>query len=695
MAKGNIVTETVAHTSRTDPRIGTDVAGYRIERLLGRGGMSAVYLATDLALGRKVALKLLSPQLSEDERFQQRFRLESSLAASIDHPNVIPIYEAGQAEDATLFIAMRYVDGADLKRVLQEDGALEIDRVVELLEQAAQGLDEAHARGLVHRDVKPSNVLIARSETGAEHVYLADFGLTKTSTTSEDARESITLSGSSDYVSPEQIRGSGSDQASDIYALGCVAYECLTGEVPFSRPGELEVLFAHMNDEPPPPSAASAHVPAAVDTVIAKAMAKEARERYTSGAELVEAIRRAAVPSARRISRRTAALLAAVLAAIIAAAVVPAVLLTGGGAEKPAAVASVADSGTIETIAGGSQRGFSGDGGPASEARLDEPQGLAFDASGKLYVTEGRNNRIRKIDTDGVITTIAGTGKSGSAAGDGGPATEASLSSPDNPVFDNAGNLYFSDRKANSVRKIDTSGVIATVAGITGNSRGARGAASGRASEARLIEPGIAVAADGTLYVTDSEHHRVLRVDPDGTFVTIAGTGAIGFSGDGGPATDAELNFPWGIGLSPDGSVYVNDIGNFRIRKIDPAGIITTFAGTGTRGYTGDGGPATQARIADGGSDLTFDSDGNLYFADHELAPPTAPSEFGNRIRKIDTNGVITTPAGTGAFGATGDGGPAVEAQLREPRGVAIDADGNLYIADMRNHRIRKVTFDR
>ena len=159
------MTGAVTGFASSDPRIGTEIAGYRIERLLGRGGMSTVYLAEDIALGRKVALKLLSAELSKDERFWQRFRLESRLAASIDHPNVIPIYEAGQAEDGTLFIAMRYVDGADLKRVLREEGALETERAVELLAQAARGLDEAHARGLIHRDVKPSNVLIARGET--------------------------------------------------------------------------------------------------------------------------------------------------------------------------------------------------------------------------------------------------------------------------------------------------------------------------------------------------------------------------------------------------------------------------------------------------------------------------------------------------------------------------------------------------
>ena len=225
------MSETVEQPTSAHPRIGTTIAGYRIERLLGRGGMSTVYLAEDIALGRRVALKLLSAELSEDEAFRERFRLESRLAASIDHPHVIPIYEATQADDGTLFIAMRYVEGADLKKILTEKGALETTRAVELLAQVAKGLDAAHARGLVHRDVKPSNILVASDEAEGEHVYLADFGLTKSSNTAAGARESITLSGSIDYVSPEQVEGLAADPASDVYALGCVAYECLTGDV--------------------------------------------------------------------------------------------------------------------------------------------------------------------------------------------------------------------------------------------------------------------------------------------------------------------------------------------------------------------------------------------------------------------------------------------------------------------------------
>jgi hypothetical protein len=320
-----------ARVSETpDPRIGTELAGYRIESLIGRGGMGTVYRAEDLTLGRKVALKLISPELSEDEVFRERFRAEWRLAASIDHPNVIPIHEAGE-HDETLFIAMRYVDGTDLKQLINDDGPLEPERAIALLSQTAEGLDAAHSRGLVHRDVKPSNVLIAR-DGSTEHVYLADFGLTKPASDEVGAKESIALSGSYDYVSPEQITDGTAAPASDIYSLGALLYESLTGLVPFPHERTMQTLFAHMNDEPPAPSEVDPELPPALDEVVATAMAKEAADRYESGAALAQAAT-AALPSPKRSRWQLAALLG-ILALLLAAAIaIPAILLTGGGDE--------------------------------------------------------------------------------------------------------------------------------------------------------------------------------------------------------------------------------------------------------------------------------------------------------------------------------------------------------------------------
>ncbi|HEX2111119.1 MAG TPA: serine/threonine-protein kinase [Gaiellaceae bacterium] len=258
-----------------DPRVGTELAGYRIESLLGWGGMSIVYLAEDLRLKRRVALKLLAARLAEDESFRDRFLRESELAASIDHPNIVPIYEAGAAENL-LFIAMRYVEGRDLKERLQ-GGRLDPAEATGILAQVASALDAAHRRGLVHRDVKPSNVLLdtgARPD-GADHVYLADFGLTRRVADEAGISDEGHLMGTIDYVAPEQIAGEESDGRTDVYSLGCVLYECLVGQPPFRRDSDLAVVFAHLETEPPAPSAQRPELPSALDGVIARALAKE------------------------------------------------------------------------------------------------------------------------------------------------------------------------------------------------------------------------------------------------------------------------------------------------------------------------------------------------------------------------------------------------------------------------------------
>ena len=311
-----------------DPRIGSELLGYRIEALLGRGGMSVVYRAHHGALDRKVALKLLAPELAEDERFRERFLRESKLAASIDHPSIVPIYEAGEA-DGQLYIAMRYVEGTDLKRLLRGEGVLEPKRAFQLLAQLADALDTAHARGLVHRDVKPSNALL--DEAG--HVYLADFGLTKSASDRSALTATGRIVGTVDYAAPEQIEGKSVDGRADTYSLGCLLYECLTGEVPFSRDSELAVLWAHVHDKPPT-------VPAypALDPVIAKALAKDPADRYASCAELVEEAREALGLREVVVVRDRRPLLLAALGALVAAGALAAGLvlaLGGGGGPKP------------------------------------------------------------------------------------------------------------------------------------------------------------------------------------------------------------------------------------------------------------------------------------------------------------------------------------------------------------------------
>ena len=251
--------------------------------------MSVVYLAEDLRLKRRVALKLLAVDLAEDDAFRDRFLRESELAASIDHPNIVPIYEAGATDDL-LFIAMRYVEGRDLKERLRH-GRLDPADATGILAQLASALDSAHARGLVHRDVKPSNVLLdtgARPD-GSDHVYLADFGLTRRLADEAGLGEDGRLLGTIDYVAPEQIVGARVDGRADVYSLGCLLYECLVGEPPFRRDSELAVVFAHLETEPPAASAVRPEVPAGLDAVIGNALAKEPERRFATCGEFARA----------------------------------------------------------------------------------------------------------------------------------------------------------------------------------------------------------------------------------------------------------------------------------------------------------------------------------------------------------------------------------------------------------------------
>jgi YVTN family beta-propeller protein len=309
---------------------GTIVAGYEVEALIGRGGMGAVYRAREEGLGRKVALKVIAPELAQDERFRERFLRESRIAASLDHPHVIPIYQAGE-EQGLLFLAMRYVEGYDLAGLLAREGALEPRRCLELLAQVAEALDAAHAQGLIHRDVKPSNVLIAEA-AGREHCYLGDFGLTKRTGSLSGVSVAGDIVGTLEYVAPEQITGEPLDERSDVYSLGCVLYESLTGQAPFPRATDVALLWAHVHEEPTPPSQVRPELPRELDTVSARALAKEPGRRYRSAGELVSATRSAlrlveAPPPARRRSRALLAA-AAALALLAAAAALSAFLAT-------------------------------------------------------------------------------------------------------------------------------------------------------------------------------------------------------------------------------------------------------------------------------------------------------------------------------------------------------------------------------
>jgi sugar lactone lactonase YvrE len=402
--------------------------------------------------------------------------------------------------------------------------------------------------------------------------------------------------------------------------------------------------------------------------------------------------------------------------------------------------------GALTRIAGTGRYGVSGDGGPAIAAQLAFPDGVAVDPAGNVYVADRAAQVIRKISTGGVISTFAGTGKSG-FSGDGGPATNAQLNGPTGLAFDSTGNLYVADTDNSCIRMISTDGTIVTVAGTNARDFGGDG---GPAVQAALNQPeGMAADSAGNLYIADTFNNRIRMIAPDGTITTFAGTGFPGGAGDDGPAASATLFLPTDVAIDHSGSLYIADLGAVRIRKVfqgvitsvagsltafqfpydsapalsvrisgptgvavdasgafyfaagsvgsgsgltrgdfkiwkvTPAGLFSTVAGNGNNSFSGDGGPAAKAQI-DTPAGMAMDSAGNLYFAD-----PAA-----NRVRKISTDGTITTVAGTGVAGFGGENGPATAAFLNGPMGVAVSPDGHLFIADTGNNRIREVLSD-
>ncbi|MGI5423383.1 serine/threonine-protein kinase [Streptomyces sp. CA-179760] len=286
--------ETSLFSGRPSELLGQQIAGYRIEKEIGRGGMAVVYRARDLRLERTVALKLLAPELARNDTFRRRFTHESRAAAAIDHPHIVPVFEAGET-DGVLYIAMRYVVGSDLRHLLDREGPLSPAATLRLAAQVASALDAAHDHGLVHRDVKPGNILVARGTDSdhPEHAYLTDFGLTKKSLSLTGFTTVGQFVGTLDYVAPEQISGRPVDARCDVYGFGCVVYEILAGHPPFRRDDDMALLWAHQYDEAPPLTEARPDLAAQTDPVLAKALAKSPDDRYPSCLAFVAALRAA------------------------------------------------------------------------------------------------------------------------------------------------------------------------------------------------------------------------------------------------------------------------------------------------------------------------------------------------------------------------------------------------------------------
>jgi YVTN family beta-propeller protein len=576
---------------------GSVVAGYRIEDVAGRGSMGVVYRATQLVLARPVALKLIATEVAHDASFRERFKRESQLAASIDHPNVIPIYEAGEV-DGALFLAMRYVEGTDLGALVAAEGTLAPARAVWIVAQVAAGLSAAHALGLVHRDVKPANVLIAAGED--EHVYLADFGLTKHASSAPGLTKAGMFVGTLDYSAPEVIRGEGADPRADVYALGCVLFHCLTGRPPFARDSEVATMYAHLHDEAPTPGSL-AEVPAALDAVVARALAKDPGARYATAAELGRAAR-AAIGEAVTPPGATAAAVANESASARAGALapVPASMPAVGAPASAAAPAAAAPAGSTagaERVADGEREGISRDWRIVLLTTLGLVMAVGLLAAllaGAGVLGGGSAKKAQVAPPAKVAKAAAATKEGATAAGAkaksagvpapaGAPRPVASIKvgrGPDGIAVDDAGSVWVTNAQDDTLSRIDEkSGRIAGDPIAAGD------------------DPDGVVAAKGVVWLASAKQGRVLRFEASGDAPVPGGTIDVGAQPEGislgrqlvwvaniqdgtvnriDRASPSVVGAPIGVGGKPTGifvgsSVWVTNNADATVTRIDPS----------------------------------------------------------------------------------------------------------------------------
>jgi serine/threonine-protein kinase len=538
---------------------------YRLLSLIGEGGMGQVWRAHDSLTNRVVALKVLPERFADDEELRERFRRECRAVAQLTEPHVILIHDFGDI-DGRLYLNMRLIDGTDLRTVITREGALSPRRAVAIIAQVASALQAAHDAGLVHRDVKPSNILLC-ADGSDDFAYLIDFGIAHAADDRTLTKAGDTI-GTFAYMAPEEIgTANKTDARVDVYALACVLYECLTGRPPFASTSGLQGVIAdHLHTPPPHPSTTTADVPTAFDAVIAKGMAKNPDDRYQTARELAAAARAAVGDSsvsttggvaARRgrrirLSPKTAGLLAAAVAVTVVAAIAVIIgvhLSTGGGGNSPTPVTPAHSSQT-----------------PLPFTGVDLPTGVAVDTAGNVYVADMSNDRVVKLPAGASAAT---------------PLPFTGLKNPQGVAVDTAGNVYVADTTNDRVVKLPAGASAATPLPFTG-----------------LNDPwDVAVDTAGNVYVADRGNDRVVKLPAGASAAT--------------PLPFTGLKNPQGVAVDTAGDVYVADRGNDRVVKLpagasaatplsfsglnDPQGVAVDAAGNI---YVTDVGPAPVVKLA-------------------------------------------------------------------------------------------------
>jgi hypothetical protein len=649
-------------------RPGSVVAGYRLEAQVGAGGMAVVFRARDERLGRPVALKILAPGLASDPAFRRRFIAESRAAAAVDDPHIIPIYEAGEAEGA-LFIAMRFVQGGDLRHVLAREGALPPARAAEFLSPVASALDAAHAAGLVHRDVKPANVLVDERIGRPDHVYLSDFGVSKGAAASVSLTGAGVFLGTPDYSAPEQIQGRPVDGRADQYALACVAYQLLTGEAPFERDQGMAILLAHLSEPPPSLVARRPDLPVAADMVLTRALAKVPEKRFDSCADFAGALR-AALGLASYDPRGTTPVPAA-------APGHPPTVIAAPPPEPPAPPAAALPAGraapvTMDLLPGRLPS--------AADARTaDQPHTSVMHPGGEAPPTRRRGRLILAIAAGVAVAaaaSVAGvllTTQPAKLAGSGAAAVNVPAHLPaalTDPGSQGLTSVAFSPHAA----------ILATGDGnghaylwnlATGTKSATFTDPSGAVVESVAFSPGGAFLAigdfNGRTYLWNVAAGKVVDTFPDPDQETIA---AVAFSPDGNMLAVADLN----------GTVYLWNVvaGGISTTFTDPNGTLTSvaFSPDGNMLAAGDNSGVTYRWNAETGQEI-----GTILNPDGAPVQSVAFSPDGTTLATGEGNGKIylwNTAGGQLRNTLLGPAGTAINSVAFSPNGTTLaTGDGN------------------